>query len=145
MTNLYFWFTQSGNEDKNEITGKKTLETLKSGERLLEAIELATTEIQLQKQYEDEVETISKMKEEQNSTRIKLPDVELPSKPQPNVLMMGLTPSKFVLKALMSISSADLEQSLMLLPFDAATRLMGFFDDWLKEVKKKKIDISFFF
>ncbi|OQS02446.1 hypothetical protein THRCLA_05180, partial [Thraustotheca clavata] len=84
------------NEAESTAASKKTVQTVKSGERLIEAIDLAEHELKQD------------------------------SKAQPNILLLGYSPLKFVLRSLREIRSQDLEEALLVLPFDYVQKLIKF-------------------
>ncbi|CAH3120735.1 unnamed protein product [Pocillopora meandrina] len=92
--------------------GKKTLETVKAAERLMEAIDL----------YNEET---AKMKEqgggrEQVSTN-------------PILIAHGnITPARYVLEVVKKIRSSELEESLIVLPFSVATDMLTLLNHWLQ-------------
>ncbi len=51
----------------------------------------------------------------------------------PNPLLLGLSPEAYMLKQLASVRAGDLEQSLLILPFSDALRLLAFFCTWLEQ------------
>lgn len=53
--------------------------------------------------------------------------------PPPNPLLLGLPPAGYVLRAVGSVRSAELEQALLLLPFTDALRLLGYLVTWLQK------------
>jgi hypothetical protein len=63
--------------------------------------------------------------------------------PLPNILLLGLTPSKYLLKVLKQIRSSDLEETLMVVPFGNVKTLLRFIQGWLKEVSSKNICLTF--
>ena len=48
-----------------------------------------------------------------------------------NPLLEGLDPQAFVLRALQRVRAAELEQALLMLPFNDALRLLGYLPSWL--------------
>lgn len=86
---------------KGEATGagKRSLDTIKGGERLLEALELCEEETVRQAGETDE---------------------------GPNPLLLGLSPDAYMLKTLEQIKTPDLEEALHILPLDAAVRVMQY-------------------
>jgi len=95
-------------EEGSRVAGERTLETLSSSDRILEALEMAANE--------------TKRAAERK------PGEALP----PNVLMMGMSPGEYVFKAVSSVRSADLEQAVMCLPFTNALGLLRYLTEWLK-------------
>lgn len=59
-----------------------------------------------------------------------------------NPLVLGLSPSEYVLRSLSNVRSADLEQALLLLPFNNALDLLGHLSFWLeKGIKVSALDL----
>ncbi len=59
--------------------------------------------------------------------------VAAPKPPQPNPLMLGLGADAYVLRAVGGVRANDLEQSLLLLPFNEALRLLSWASGWLAQ------------
>jgi len=53
--------------------------------------------------------------------------------PQHNPLLLGLTPTRYLLKELRGIRAADLEEALHALPFAAARELLRYLLHWLRK------------
>ncbi|CBI30172.3 unnamed protein product, partial [Vitis vinifera] len=94
------------------LAGKKTKETLSATDSIIDALDIA----------EDELKRISEHEEEK--TKGKVADF------QPNILMLGLSPSDFVLRALSNVHTNDMEQTLLALPFSDALKLLSYLKDW---------------
>lgn len=90
-------FMANATAGESSAAGKRSMETIKRGEQLLEALQLC------------EEETVR---------------VESGLDEGPNPLLLGLTPESYILRTLNGIRSADLEESLHILPLDAAMRLL---------------------
>ncbi|GBG68516.1 hypothetical protein CBR_g3060 [Chara braunii] len=102
--------------------GKRTQETVSSADAIIEALDMAESEIQRLQQHEEE--------KKKNPSIKPLP---------PNALMLGLSPSAYVLRAVAAVRTSDLEQALLIIPFNMALRLMSFFEDWLKDVRQVEL------
>ncbi|XP_068652601.1 uncharacterized protein [Aristolochia californica] len=96
------------------LAGKKTKETLTSTDLIIDALDMA----------EEEIKRISQHKAEEKSSG-------QTASFQPNVLMLGLSPSDYVLRALSNVQTNDLEQTLLALPFSDALKLMSYLKDWV--------------
>merc|ERR1712227_230242 len=57
---------------------------------------------------------------------------------QPNILLLGLTPHNYMLRALRSVRSSDLEQALLLLPFHSVQKLIPI----VRDIAKKDLDVE---
>ncbi|XP_065837307.1 WD repeat-containing protein 3-like [Oscarella lobularis] len=108
-------------ETKSEIgmAGKKTIETIKAAERLMEAIDLAKEET-------------AKLDEHEETCRETGKQIPLPPKHPLLVAYGNLTPSRYVLAVVKKVKSSELEESLLVLPFAYVMDLLQILDDWLK-------------
>ncbi|KAG0291825.1 hypothetical protein BGZ98_002857 [Dissophora globulifera] len=102
------------NGDELASAGKQTLDTLKAGERIMEALELADQEIDAWKAYNAGV-----ARGERGL-----------SKPQrsPLLISMRQTPEQHVWYQLEKIRPAELDEALLVLPFAAVTSLLNWLD-----------------
>ncbi|GAB2272268.1 Dip2/Utp12 protein [Dionaea muscipula] len=94
------------------LAGKKTEETLTATDLIIDALDLA----------EVESKRISEHEEEQRRGKIAVF--------QPNILMLGLSPSDYVLRTLSNVRTSDLEQTLLTLPFSDASKLLSYLKGW---------------
>ena len=90
-------------EPQSEAAVKQSLMSISAGDRLLEGLELADEELQNRRQ---------KSKTSNNAS------------PAFNPMLLGMEPPQYILWVLRSIKSAELEQSLLVLPLGHAERLL---------------------
>ncbi|KAF9106264.1 hypothetical protein BGX29_010020 [Mortierella sp. GBA35] len=104
----------ASNGDELASAGKQTLDTLKSGERIMEALEMADAEIDAWKAYNAAV-----ARGERGL-----------SKPQrsPLLISMRQTPEQHVWNELQRVRPAELDEALLVLPFSAVTSLLNWLD-----------------
>ncbi|KAE8681925.1 putative phosphatidylinositol-4-phosphate 5-kinase [Hibiscus syriacus] len=105
------------------LAGKRTLETLTATDSIIDALEVA--EVELKRIAEHEVFFSCFAAE---NARRKL-----------NLIMLGLSPSDYVLRALSNISTNDLEQTLLALPFSDALKLLSYTKDWTSNHDKVEL------
>ncbi|XP_008831115.1 WD repeat-containing protein 3 isoform X2 [Nannospalax galili] len=100
------------------FTGKKTIETVKAAERIMEAIEL----------YREET---AKMKEHRAICKAAGKEVLLPINP---ILMAygNISPSAYVLEIFKGIKSSELEESLLVLPFSYIPDILTLFSEFIQ-------------
>ncbi|KAJ0010234.1 hypothetical protein Pint_33053 [Pistacia integerrima] len=55
---------------------------------------------------------------------------------QPDIRMLGLSPSHYVLRTLSNVKTNDLEQTLLALPFADALKLLSYLKDWASNPDK---------
>ncbi|KAE8721011.1 hypothetical protein F3Y22_tig00017627pilonHSYRG00004 [Hibiscus syriacus] len=103
------------------LAGKRTQETLTATDSIIDALEVA------------EVELKQIAKHEEEKARGKVAEF------QPNLIMLGLSPSDYVLRALSNISTNDLEQTLLALPFSDALKLLSYTKDWTSNHDKVEL------
>ncbi|KAG0039532.1 hypothetical protein BGZ82_007766 [Podila clonocystis] len=104
----------TSNGDELASAGKQTMDTLKSGERIMEALEIADQEINAWKEYNAGV-----ARGERGL-----------SKPQrsPLLISMRQTPEQHVWNELQRVRPAELDEALLVLPFSAVTSLLNWLD-----------------
>ncbi|GAB1287913.1 WD repeat-containing protein 3 [Apodemus speciosus] len=102
----------------NYFTGKKTIETVKAAERIMEAIELHREET-------------AKMKEHRAICRAAGKEVPLPVNP---ILMAhgNISPSAYVLETFKGIRSSELEEALLVLPFSYVPDILTLFNEFIQ-------------
>ncbi|CDS10194.1 hypothetical protein LRAMOSA02870 [Lichtheimia ramosa] len=107
------------NDMELDTAGKQTMETLKAGERIIEALDLADEEKQGWEAYE-----AAKAK-------------GLPAQPpqrNPILIAMGdVSPDKYVLNVVEKIKANDLEEALLVLPFSKVLSLLSYIESWAKK------------
>lgn len=109
-------------ETKGEAApaGKKTIETVKAAERMMEALEL----------YREEQKKMEEHKYACESAGKQLP---LP-KPNPILVAFGnLSPSRYVLEVMKKVRSSELEVSLLVLPFPYVPELLSLFNGYIQD------------
>ncbi|CAG8534966.1 1195_t:CDS:10 [Dentiscutata erythropus] len=109
-------------EDNVESTsaGKQTMETLKAGERIMEALDIADDNAAAW-------ETYTQLKERGQ-------DPGPPPKPNPILVALGnLTGDQYVLRTIEKIRSSELEEALLVLPFTKVISLFQYLDLWAKK------------
>jgi U3 small nucleolar RNA-associated protein 12 len=108
-------------DDQVEGVLRSTKETLMAGERLLEAIEIAKEDMIIQADYEKQKRT----------TRL---DLAPPARNAVLSYAFGpdeeIDPHNYVLKVTSKILPAQLDDALLVLPFDAVIMLMGHLEYW---------------
>ncbi|KAL6100411.1 wdr3 [Pungitius sinensis] len=99
---------------------KKTVETVKAAERIMEALEL----------YKEEAR---KMEEYKYACMAAVNQLPLP-KPSPILAALGnVSPSRYVLDVIKKVRSSELEVSLLVLPFQYAPPLLRLFNDYIQQ------------
>ncbi|KAK7807812.1 hypothetical protein U0070_012046 [Myodes glareolus] len=100
------------------FTGKKTIETVKAAERIMEAIEL----------YREET---AKIKEHRAICRAAGKEVPLPVNP---ILMAygNISPSAYVLEIIKGVKSSELEEALLVLPFSYVPDILSLLNEFIQ-------------
>lgn len=100
--------------------GKKTVETVKAAERIMEALEL----------YKEETRKMEEHRYACANAGKELP----PPKPNPILVAYGnVSPSRHVLDVIKKVRSSELEVSLLVLPFPYIPELLRLFSSYIKE------------
>lgn len=109
--------TEMAHDDETHVAraGKQTIETLKAGERLMEALDIGKADLEL----------LNAHKEAQK----KNPKAAMPTR---NVILAALNVSaeKYVIDVIARIKAAQLEDALLVLPFDKVITLFVFINMW---------------
>lgn len=127
------------NEDEADEDGvtnvtKQTVETLKAGEKLMEALDIGIEDVNAIEEYTNHLKHFQ-------SKKTTVP----PVKPVPNPLLqaLGLTGQEHVLKVLLAIKSSQLDDALLVLPFTYTLKLLRFIDIWTNtDVSNNIVNIS---
>ncbi|KAL6484805.1 hypothetical protein MHYP_G00068500 [Metynnis hypsauchen] len=103
-----------------EPAGKKTIETVKAAERIMEALEL----------YRKENTML-----EEHTAACKAEGKELPLPPTNPILMAygNISPSRYVLEVIKKVRSSELEVSLLVLPFPYIPDLLSLFNTYIQQ------------
>lgn len=123
-----FDVNNSGEEITDETTEvhKQTMDSLKAGERLIEALDIGIMEIEENEEYEKKLRLWKDKKAE-----------EIPVKPQGNSILiaLGKTPQQYIMDTLIKIKPSQLEDALLVLPFSYILKLLKFIDVIIKDEK----------
>ncbi|MEW5304297.1 MAG: hypothetical protein WDW36_006917 [Sanguina aurantia] len=106
--------------ESSATAGRKTLESLSAADTILEALDMAAHETQRQTEHAASLAAAAAPRP---------PRIPLPTNP----MMLGLSPAAYVLRAVSSVRSNELEQALLLMPFSDAARLLSHLHTWLDE------------
>lgn len=112
-------------EDEDETlqstsASKRTIESVKSGDTLLEAIDLAVKEREAIAEYEALCESRrKKMKQARGNEKI-----AMPAERTANEMLLGYSPLKYVLHTMRRIPSHHLEEALLVLPIERILELI---------------------
>ncbi|KAJ2263795.1 beta transducin [Coemansia sp. RSA 376] len=103
--------------DETQRAGKATMETLKAGERIMEALDIADEERRKWAAFEDQ--------------KRRMPQLN-PAPPDTNPILQfeRITPEAYVLRTVERVRAADLEDALLVLPFTHVLSLMAYIDHW---------------
>lgn len=113
---------QVGEEGASAAAGRKSLETVSAADAIVDALDLAAAEDERLKEVA-----------EAEARRKRSGDASAPGpRPTANPLLLGLTPSDYVLRAVSQVRGAELEQALLMVPFTDALRLLGYLSSWLR-------------
>lgn len=121
-------------EDESTAVTKQTMETLKAGEKLLEALEIGYKDI------EDE-ENYKKATKKWKNKKIG----EQPVKPAKDPLLsaMNKSGSEYILETLLKIKPAQLDDALLVLPFSFVLKFFKIIERWSqnKFILKRHVNI----
>lgn len=108
----------------------KTMESLKSGEKIMEACQVYVEEVASWSVYKTSLDAwkASGKKEGQ----------PVPPSRNPWIIAMGkldISPEEYVLKVIEKVRSAELEEALLVLPFEKVVLLLEIITKWVKKVR----------
>lgn len=122
-------------ENSDAVTNvtKQSMEKLKAGEKLMEALDLCWEQVHLEEEYQRKLQLFQHGK----NGMIK------PTKPDTNALLKALNkpPSEYVLDTLVKIKPSQLEDALLVLPFSYTTKLLDFVRIWTRPENRGKSGI----
>jgi len=115
------------------IAGRRTIESVKGAERVLEALKVLTEEEERLAEYDKDLASWRARQERAKGGRGSMgvgvaepagaADAKMPVL-VPNMLLLGMDQGSYLLKALSSVRTTELEQALLLLPFESARLLL---------------------
>jgi U3 small nucleolar RNA-associated protein 12 len=103
---------------------KQTTETLMAGERIIEALDLADSEMAALRDFEDQKARVG---------TLEAAGLQPPSR-NPILAALDLDPDGYVLRVVEKIPRTALYDALLVLPFGKVLSLMQFLDMWAKKV-----------
>jgi len=118
--------------------GKKTLETVSAADAIVEALDMASTE---EERIEEAMEEAQRKNQKKGGGAAGGGSIEdgahdfnsgALADVAPTPLMLGLSPSEYVLRSVSQVRGSELEQAILLLPFTDALRLLGYLAPWLR-------------
>ncbi|KAK9365942.1 WD40-repeat-containing domain protein [Lipomyces kononenkoae] len=115
---------ESGDKEVDEVTtaaasGKQTVETLVAGERIVEALDLGVADLELL--------------EEHDVMKKKNRNVAPPSRNAVFVALGDIAAERYVLDVLEKIKASQLQDALLLLPFEKVLSLLRFINLWAEK------------
>ena len=128
-----------GGVSEAAAAGRRTIESVKGAERVLEALKTLAEEVERKEEFTKALETWTAKHQRLERTAAEASGMggavaaaanaalAAHSKPPalvPNMLLLGLDEGGYLLKALGSVRATELEQALLLVPFDAARSLL---------------------
>ncbi|KAL7594219.1 hypothetical protein Lser_V15G28362 [Lactuca serriola] len=121
LENRYLPQQELPEEGAVAIAGKKTQDTLTGTDSIIEALDIATEELKRMAENEEE-------KKQGKGGEFRS-----------NVIMLGLSPSDYILRAVSKVHTNDLEQTLLALPFSDALKLLSNLKDWSSNPDKVEL------
>lgn len=122
-------------EETDEATGvhKQTLETLKAGEKLLEALELGCKDIDDHEEYQ---------KKYNKWLKTKIGEQPIQPAKAPLLQALNKSGSEYILDTLVKIKPSQLEDALLVLPFSFVLKFFRVIEKWTKSKTVLKANLS---
>ena len=111
--------------------GRKTLETVSAADAIVEALDLGASE------EERFAEALADAQQHRGHSSSSAADISVDISANP--LLMGLSPSDYVLRAVSQVRGSELEQAMLMVPFTDALRLLGYLAGWLRRGLKVEL------
>ncbi|KAK6459156.1 beta transducin [Scheffersomyces xylosifermentans] len=124
-------------DESDEVTkvSRQTMETLKAGEKLMEALDIGIEDVEAMEEY-------NILLKNYNSKSVGPP----PAKPTPNSILLAynMNGQEYVLSIISKIKSAQLDDALLVLPFSYSLRLLKFIEIWTSKnhIKSNVVNMS---
>ena len=114
---------EAGDGEGMEVTqaGKQTIESLNAGERIVEALELGKEDHALMKDYEQQLKV--------------RPKTAAPSRNPIFMALGGISAEKYVLSVVAKVKPANLQDALLVLPFEHIEILITFITSWAAKAR----------
>lgn len=123
----------AGADTESGRAGMRTTGTVAAADSLMEALALVRKELDVWTEYAEDLADAKAAAGITGKRKAGEPKgASLVPAPTPNVMLLGKTPSLYMLKELQDIRPADLEEALMALPFSAARELLKFLLSWTR-------------
>ena len=109
-------------DDSANKVRKQTMETLKAGEKLIEAIDIGFADLRAVQEYERQLAQFQSRKS----------GVAMRLKPTPNAVLLAynISGQEHVLNTVLKIRASQLEDALLVLPFSYVVKLLEFVSLW---------------
>lgn len=131
------------NEEEDQTNSasatKKTVESVRAGESLMEAIELAENEFKAIAEHEKllakkkKEAKLAKKNGDEEAAKIKLPTRTA------NIILLGYSPLKYVLNTMRRIRPHEMEEALIVLPFEYVEKMI----DLLLQMISSHLEVEF--
>ena len=122
--------TANGGAGSVEAVSKQTTETLMAGERIIEALEVADEERRGVQEWEEDK---AKLRAEGKADAAEA--LQRPPMHKELAARGDLEPQEYVLQVLKKVPAAQMEDALLVLPFGLVRSLLGYVDEWAKQVR----------
>lgn len=112
-------------ENSVEAVNKQTTESLKDGEKIMEALDIGSKDLEDQAAYEKALE------QHKNVGGL------APIKPEKNIILLAknVDAIQYVLDVVRSVKASHLEDAILILPFSYSAKLLVFLNYWAAEKK----------
>lgn len=110
--------------------GRRTLDSVGAADSIIEALEMAASETERQRQEMEAAEALASEAAPSGGSKGSKGEIRK-KKVSNNPLMLGLSPSAYLLRATAMVKPSDLESALLMLPFNDALSLLSYIPEWI--------------
>lgn len=133
--------TRNAEEKEVERAGRRTLDTVKAGEQLIEALEIGIAEDQKMWEWEQELAEVKASMSKAEIAQYEEQGKPIVAKPAPHqtLAVLKLSPSEHIFNCLQKIKASDFEEALMVIPFHLVLKLLGYLEGFMRTNKKTEM------
>ncbi|KAF6255140.1 WD40-repeat-containing domain protein [Scenedesmus sp. NREL 46B-D3] len=131
-----------GEAEAAAAAGRRTIESVSAADAIIDALDVAAHEADKDDEYARELRAAQAAAAAAASSQPKKGSAQaaaLPKRPPANPLMLGLAADAYVLRSVAAVRANDLEQALLLLPFNDALRLLQWVSGWLAQGSQRRL------
>ncbi len=117
---------------ESEHASKRTAKSVKAGERLFEALEVSFSYVEKLRLWRERKREVNEKQGKKEKMNDAVEDNSLPTKPPPDIRLLGRSPVKHIAIIINEIKHSEIEEALLTLPLSSLPKLFYFLNEMLK-------------